>query len=97
MSLLAQKFADQHLKFLQEHNPAALQEIRRSGDLNSYLSSVGQQAEEMYLNLMHQYANSKEVQNLPHLRRIRSLQSRQYEAEEIVRQDLVFQPLPETD
>jgi hypothetical protein len=55
---------------------------------------LGQQAEELFSTLMFQYANSPEVQKLPYLERVQALQSRHHEAEEIVRHDLIYQPLP---
>jgi hypothetical protein len=38
---------------------------------------------------------SKEVQALPHLQRVRELQSRLVEVQEIVRHDLIHQPQPD--
>ena len=64
-------------------------------DRTSYLSSVGEQAAEMYEQLMSRHNNSKEVQKLPHLERVRELQSHHHEVEEIIRHDLILQPVPE--
>ena len=86
-------YAQEHQKFLEENNPKVLSELRRSGDLNSYLSSVGEQASDLFLTIMMQYNNSPEVQKLPHLDRVQALQSRRHEADELVRHDLILQPL----
>jgi hypothetical protein len=92
---LETKFAEEHRRFLSENRPDVLQKLRQCGQLTSYLSSVGQQAAEMYSDIMAKYRHSKEVQKLPHLEQVRALQSRQPEAEEIVRHDIIFQPLAE--
>ena len=89
----AKEYAQEHLRFLKENRPDVLAELRRSGDLNSYLSSVGVQASDRFLTLMMQYNNSPEVQKLPHLDRVQALQSRRHEADELVRHDLILQPL----
>jgi Transposon-encoded protein TnpV len=94
---MAQRYAQEHLKFLQENNTAALEGFRQSGDLNSYLSSVGQQASDRFQALMMQHNNSPAVQKLPHQDRTRDLQSRRREVEEIVQHDVINQPLPSED
>ncbi len=93
----AEEYARDHLKFLEEERPDVLEGLRRSGDLNSYLSSVGEQAEEMFDDLMRQYLHSPHVQSLPHLKQVRALQSRRHEADEVVRHDLIYQPLKEDE
>jgi Transposon-encoded protein TnpV len=80
---------------LQESRPNVLGKLRQSGNLDSYLCSVGEQAAEMYSDIMAKYMHSPEVQKLPHLARVRAIESRQPEAEEIVRNDIINQPLPE--
>ncbi len=69
--------------------------LRQSGDLNSYLSSVGNQAKERYMAALAEYNNSKEAQELPYQDRVRQLQNRLREAEEFIRHDLIHQPIPE--
>ena len=49
----------------------------------------------MYEHLMSRHNNSEEVQKLPHLERVRELQSRHHEVEEMLRHDLILQPVPE--
>ncbi|HXW72555.1 MAG TPA: TnpV protein [Methylocella sp.] len=88
----AKDYAEAHRKFLEENNPSVL---RGQSDPNSYLSSVGQQAEEMFEHLMIQRMHQPEVKNLPHLEKVRELEAFRHEADEIVRHDLIYQPLPE--
>ena len=97
MDLQAQDFAKEHREFLENSRPDVLSALRQSGDLDSYLSSVGEEAEERLANLMHQYNNSPEVQKLPHQERVRALQNRQMEADELVRDELINQPLPSSE
>ena len=52
------------------------------------------QANEMFMTLMKQDASSIVFQNLSHIERVQALHARQCEAEEIVRHDVIFQPLP---
>ena len=91
----SQDYAKEHLRFLQENRPDVLAELRRQGDLNSYLSSVGDQANDRFSTLMMQHLHSPEVSKLPYQDRVTSLQSRRHEADEIVRHDLIHQPLQE--
>lgn len=44
------------------------------------------------MSQMRQYANSAEVQALPHIQRIQALQSRQHEIEEVIRDEILYQP-----
>ena len=90
----AQEYAQEHKRFLEQSNPRVLSGLRRSGSLNSYLSSVGQQASDRFLTLMMQYKNSPEIEKLPYQDRVQALQSRRREADELVRHDLIHQPLP---
>ena len=93
----AKDYAELHRKFLEDANPEMLRQLRQSGNLNSYLSSVGNQAKEMQSDLVHQYKNSPEARKLPHLELVRALQNRLMEADEVVRHDLINQPMPETN
>lgn len=91
MEQMAKRFAEEHKRFLEEHNPAVL---RGQYDQTSYLSSVGHQAAERYALLMMSHNNSKEVQALPHQQRVQELQSRRHEVEEMIRDELLHQPRP---
>ena len=90
----AERYAQEHRKFLEENNPTVLEGLRQSGELDSYLFVVGDQANEMFMTLMKQDASSIVFQNLSHIERVQALHARQCEAEEIVRHDVIFQPLP---
>jgi hypothetical protein len=85
----AKDYAEEHRKFLVENNPSVLSGQK---DQNSYLSLVGQQAEEMFEHLMTQ--RRRQVQDLPHLEKVRKLQAFRHQADEMVRHDLIYQPLP---
>jgi hypothetical protein len=89
---LAQRYAEEHRRFLEENNPTVLS---GQDDPTSYLYSVGSQAAERLGHFMAKYANSPEVQKLPHLARVRALQSRQHELEEIIRDEIICQPRQE--
>lgn len=88
----AKEFAEEHKRFLVEHRPDVWRKLQQS-DPDSYLSSVGEQASDRYWTLMRQYQHSPEVKKLPFQERVQALQSRQHEAAEIVRHDLLHQPL----
>ena len=89
----AAEYAQEHLRFLQETRPDVLADLRRSSDLNSYLSSVGETASDRFLTLMMQHHNSPEVSSLPYQDRVMSLQSRRHEVDEVIRDELIYQPL----
>ena len=82
---LADKYAAEHKRFLEEHNPAVL---RGQSDPTSYLSSVGETAAEMFWHLMRECM--QRVRDLPHMEKVRELESRRHEVEELIRHDLIF-------
>jgi hypothetical protein len=67
--------------------------LRQQNDLDSYLSSIGEQAKGHFLSLMAEHGNSKAVQSLPHLERVSSLANRRMEVEELIQDELINQPL----
>jgi hypothetical protein len=87
------EYAWKHLRFLKDNWPDVLRMLRRSGDLNRKICSVGRQASEMFMQLLMQYADSPQVQKLPHREREQTLQSCRNETEEPVLHDVIFQPL----
>jgi hypothetical protein len=89
---LEQEFALEHKRFLEQHNPSVL---RGQSDPDSYLSSVGRAAGERWEHLMSHYLRDKDLQKLPAPQRALALRSRQHSVEEVIRHDLIFQPLPE--
>jgi hypothetical protein len=62
------------------------------GDLNSYLSSVGEQAAVMQSDMVAKYRHSPEFKKMPHLEQVRALQSRLPEVQEVIRHDIINQP-----
>jgi hypothetical protein len=91
----ARQFQEEHRKFLEENRPDVLNDLRQSGSLDSYLSSVGETANERLDHVMSQHLRDPEVQRLPFLEKAQELRSRQLEAEEVIRFDLILQPAPE--
>jgi hypothetical protein len=89
----AKCFAAEHKRFLEEHNPAVL---RGQSDPTSYLSSVGLTAADMLEQIMVQHLHDPELQKLPAPQRARLLRNHQQAAEELIRHDLIYQPLPES-
>src|SRR6266566_4274861 len=84
-NLLASQYAEEHRRFLQENQPKLLKKLSRSGDLESYLTEIGESAQEMLSDTMARHNNSPAVQNLPYQERVRSLQSLRQAMEEIIR------------
>jgi hypothetical protein len=89
---MAKRFAQEHKQFLERHNPSVLSQ---QSDPHSYLSSVGQEAAESFGHQMAKFANSREVQKLPHLERVRALQNHRESVLEQIMHDLILQPVPE--
>lgn len=94
----ATEYAKLHRKFLKEERPEVYAELQKQhpgeASLTSYLSSVGQQASDLFDTLMMQTNSDPKVQALPYQERVSLLQSRRHEANEVVLHDVVHQPLP---
>ncbi|OYV42342.1 MAG: hypothetical protein B7Z75_13255 [Acidocella sp. 20-57-95] len=91
---LARQYAQEHHRFLTESNPKFLANLRQSGELESHLHSVGEQAAAMYETIMMQGSQTKAMQNLPFQQKLEALQSLQQSTQESVRNDLIYQPVP---
>ena len=78
------------------NRPDVWREIEQN-DPNSYLSTVGQEASERFLTLMQQFQQSPEIWDLPYMEKVRALLSRRYDADGVVRDELIYQPLPSED
>jgi hypothetical protein len=89
MDPLAERYVLEHKRFLEDNNPDVLRQL---SDPTSYLSSVGSQAAERWEHLMSQYNRSPEVQKLQGPDRVRALQNRQHEIEEMIRDEIIYQP-----
>ena len=94
---LAHQYAAEHRRYLQENRPDLLARYERSDRTRSYLSSVGEEAADLESRLMAEYQARPEVKALPYQARVRALQSRQAEVQELVRHDLILQPVPERE
>jgi hypothetical protein len=91
--LQAKGFAKEHLEFLENNRPDVLSALRQSGDLDNYLSSVGEGASDMFDHLMRETMHK--TRNLPYLDRVRELEARRHEVMEFIRHDRIYQPLLE--
>jgi hypothetical protein len=89
---MAKRLAEEHRQFLEQHNPSVLS---GQDDPTGYLSEVGRLASESFEEQMWKFANSKEVQNLPHLERVRALQNHREAVLEQITHDYILQPVPE--
>jgi hypothetical protein len=92
MDSTARAFKEEHRSYLQDNAPHVLEGLRQSGKLDSYLTSIGETASERLEHVIIQHLLDKELQKLPYLERVRELQNRYQEAEEIIRHDLIHQP-----
>jgi tellurite resistance protein len=88
------QFAREHGEHLQNCRPDEYKRLVQSGELNSYLSSVGQEAAEMYTTLLAQLNNDPSLRDLPFMERLSRLRSHPEIANEIVRHELVNPPPP---
>jgi Transposon-encoded protein TnpV len=88
----ALRWQGEHSRFLAENRPDVLTALQASGDLDDYLTSIGETASERLSHAMRELRNDKEHQKLPYLERVRALQNRQQETEEQIRHDLILQP-----
>jgi hypothetical protein len=86
----AEQFAKEHHRFLAVNRPDVLAELQASGDLEEYLTSIGETASDRLGHAMRELLNDKEHQELPYLERVRTLQY-----QEVIRYDLIFQPIGE--
>ena len=90
---LAKQYGEEHERFLKETNPSLHKSLSRSGQLESHLHSVGNEASELHEAQMMKASQSKEMQSLPFQQRLERLQSLQQSTQEIVRHDLIHQPV----
>ena len=93
----AKEFAKEHRRFLKDNRPDVYQQFKKDGDLFSYLSSVGNSAQEMYEHLLAKSNNRPEIQNLPFHQRVTASQNNRQSAEELVRDDIIFQPRADSE
>jgi hypothetical protein len=79
-----------HKKFA--HNPSVLS---GQSDPTRYLSLVGSQASDRFWHLMGQHLRDPELAKMSAPQRAQELQRREHEVEDLVRHDLILQPVPE--
>lgn len=87
-------WGQRHKRYLQEHKRATYTTLLTSGKLNSYLSDINEQAEDMFFRLVKQMAESEGVteqlkasNQLEWVQKINSIRNR---ATEIVNSDLIY-------
>jgi hypothetical protein len=90
---LAQDYGAEHERYLKEAVPALHRKLSASADLESHLRSVGNQASEMHQSMMAQAM--KQTLDLPYMDRVTALQGHRQAAQELVRHDLIHQPVPD--
>jgi hypothetical protein len=90
---IASQFEEEHRRFLEENRPDMLAALQQAGELDDYLTSIGETASDRLDHAMRQLRHSKEHQKLPYLERVKALQNRQQEMEEQIRHDLILQPI----
>ena len=87
------EWSAEHRKFLTEDNPEVLAGLAQSGSLDQYLQEIGEQAYERIWNGLMERHLHPQTQALPFLKRMEELLSHHRELEEIVRHELIYQPL----
>lgn len=89
----AEIYAKMHRQFLEKHHPKTFKQLKDNGQLVEHLKRVGQWALELYETIEAQMANDK---NLPkdYLERVAALERIPHVAEEIVLNDVVYNPTP---
>ena len=88
-----QEWAAEHRKFLTENNPEVLAGLAQSGNLDQYLQEIGDQAAQRMKDGLRERFLHPETQALPHLKKMEELLSHHRELEEIVRHELIHQPI----
>jgi hypothetical protein len=86
------EFAREHREFLRNYNPKMYADLQSRAVLSSTISSVAEQAEEMFHDLMDQGRMTSRFQNLPHPQQLKELKGMEEEALEHVRDQLILQP-----
>lgn len=84
-------FQKLHKEFLTKNHPQMMMELRKTGELQSYLTSIGEQAMAMYESL------SEQMEHHPSLpkeygARVAQLEQIPLIVEEMVLHDLIYQP-----
>jgi len=88
----ALEYARAHHRYLLDNKPEILKELQQTGELNSYLASIGQQASDHYHTILSRLQTSPEVQNLPYHQKVGRLQGLPHVADEVVRDEIIYQP-----
>jgi len=88
----ALEYARAHQRYLLDNKPDMLKELEQTGEVNTYLASIGQQASDLYQSILSQLQTSPELQNLPYHEKVARLQGLPHVADEVVRDEIIYQP-----
>lgn len=87
-------WGQQHLRYLKEHHRVRYANLPTSGELNAYLADIDRQAEELFLRLVKQMAESEDVteklkadNQMEWVGRMNNIRSR---AKEVINNELIF-------
>lgn len=83
-----------HLRYIKEYRPAIYNSLLVNGKLNSYLSEIDKQGEEMLERIVKQLAEKENVTEQlkaqDHMAWVQRMNCIRARAEEIVREELIF-------
>ena len=87
-------WGQRHLRYLKEHRRVRYATLLTGGELNSYLADIDRQAEELFLRLVKQYADTEGVTealkaNGP-MAWVRKMNGIRHRANEVVMQEIVY-------
>ena len=87
-------WGQRHLRYLKEHHRVRYATLLTSGELNAYLADIDRQAEELFLRLVKQYADTEGVTEalkaddpMAWVRKMNGIRNR---ANEVVMQEIVY-------
>jgi hypothetical protein len=93
MDALQAKFAEEHRKFLEVTHPRLYRSLKQSGKLQQRLTSVGEEAADMHTNEMFRKLDS--LKDVDPLEMEKQLRAHHEMMTELVRHDLIWQPIPQ--
>ena len=86
-----EQYAQMRKRSLQRNRPDLYREFQQAGDLQSYLKEIGEQAANMYDNLLHQLEKKNPLPE-DYLERVQELGRRFRQVQEVVMNDLIHEP-----
>ncbi len=89
----AQHFATMRDRFLKEAYPKEYARMEKSGELQTHLETISEEASEMWDDLMVQMRTSPDLPE-DYLERVKALESMPEQVRELVNAELIHRPLP---